>query len=157
MRYKMTYLALAALLVLPAILLISSCKKEVTPYKTPFFHINVDNKNTVEVLSNRKDIVDYKVYLSAELQFDPITVQYEVIVGNGLLAGRDFDLITTGTTLNFAPGIFERPITIAWKQSTLDPSKDNTIRIRLVSNSKNYIMGLPGPDQLQRELIITKK
>ena len=142
---------------LPALMLISSCKKEFTPYETPFFHINVDNKATVEVLANRKDVVDYKVYLSAELQFDPITVQYEVIVGNGLLEGRDFDLITKGTTLNFAQGIFERPITIAWKEVTLDPTKDNTIRIRLVSNSKNFTMGLPGPDQLQRELIITRK
>ncbi len=155
MKHKITYLA--ALVFLPVLMLTSSCKKEVTPYDTPFFHINVDNKATVEVLANRKDVVDYKVYLSAELQFDPIAVQYEVIVGNGLLAGRDFDLITTGTTLNFAPGIFERPITIAWKQATLDAAKDNTITIRLVSNSKNYTMGLPGPDQLQRELIITRK
>ena len=155
MKDKMKYMS--ALVILVVLMLMFSCKKEVTPYDNPFFHINVENKSTVEVLANRKDVVDYKVYLSSELQFDPITVQYEVIVGNGLLAGRDFELITSGTTLNFAPGIFERPITIAWKQATLDPAKDNTIRIRLVSNSKNYTMGLPGPDQLQRELIITRK
>ena len=149
---------LLSIVVLPTLFLTSSCsKQEFEPYKVPFFHISVDNKSTVEVLSNRRDAVDYKVYLSAELQFDPIVVQYEVIVGNGLLAGRDFELITTGTSLNFPQGIFERPITIAWKESPVDPAKDNTIKIRLLSNSKNYTMGLPGPDQLQRELIITKK
>lgn len=136
----------------------ASCKEqEVEPYKNPFFHIHVDNRSTVEVLSNRKDTVDYKVYLSAELQFDPIDVQYEVKVGNGLVAGRDYELLTQGTTLNFPSGIFERPIRIAWKEAALDATKDNTITIRLLSNSKNYTLGLPGPDGLQRQLVITKK
>ncbi len=138
--------------------LLSSCKKEeFSPYNTPFFHINVDNKSTVEVLSNRKDTVGYMVYLSAELQFDPIDVQYEVKVGNGLLEGRDFELLTKGTTLTFPQGIFERPVKIAWKESALDPTKDNTITIRLLSNSKNYTIGMPGPDGLQRQLVITRK
>lgn len=144
--------------VLPLLLLISSCgKEEFAPYNNPFFHIMVDNKGTVEVLANRKDVVDYKVYLSAELQFDPIDVEYEITVGNGLKEGVDFDLITKGSKLTFPQGIFERPITIQWKESILDPAKDNRIIIRLISNTKNYTMGLPGPDQLQRQLIITKK
>ena len=144
--------------VLPLLLLISSCgKEEFEPYNNPFFHIMVDNKGTVEVLANRKDAVDYKVYLSAELQFDPIDVEYEITVGNGLKEGVDFDLITKGAKLTFPQGIFERPITIQWKESILDPAKDNRIIIRLISNTKNYTMGLPGPDQLQRQLIITKK
>lgn len=137
---------------------LASCsKQEFKPYNTPFFTINADNKSTVEVLSNRKDTVDYKVYLSAVLQFDPIDVQYEVKVGDGLLSGRDYVMLTQGTTLNFPPGIFERPIRIAWKEAAVDPAKNNTITIRLVSNSKNYTMGLPGPDGLQRQLVITKK
>jgi hypothetical protein len=144
--------------VLPLLLLISSCsKEEVVPYNNPFFHIMVDNKGAVEVLANRKDKVDYKVYLSAELQFEPIDVQYQVTIGNGLTEGVDFDLITKGNKLTFPQGIFERPITIQWKESVLDPVKDNRIIIRLISNTKNYTMGLPGPDELQRQLIITKK
>ncbi|MDQ7949541.1 MAG: hypothetical protein REI93_11890 [Pedobacter sp.] len=75
---------LLALVILPSLLSISSCKKEVTPYNNPFFHIMVDNKGSVEVLSNRKDVVNYNVYLSAELQFEPIEVKYEVVVGNTL-------------------------------------------------------------------------
>jgi hypothetical protein len=108
-------------------------------------------------LANRKDTVDYKVYLSAQLQFDPIDVQYEVKIGEGLQEDRDFKLLTTGTNLTFPQGIFERPIRIAWKESELDPTKDNTITIRLISNSKNFTIGLPGPDKLQQQLVITKK
>jgi hypothetical protein len=144
--------------ILPLLLLISSCsKEEFEPYDNPFFHIMVDNKGTVDVLADRKDKVDYKIYLSAELQFDPIDVQYEITIGNGLKEGVDFDLITKGNKLIFPQGIFERPITIQWKESVLDPTKNNSIVIRLISNSKNYTMGLPGPDELQRQLVITKK
>lgn len=155
MTHKITYLL--ALIILPAIIIISSCKKEATPYNNPFIHIMVDNKTEIEVLANRKDTVDYKVYLSAQLQFDPIDVEYEVKIGDGLQDGRDFKLLTTGTKLTFPQGIFERPIRIAWKDAVLDPTKDNTITIRLISNSKNFTMGLPGPDKLQQQLVITKK
>lgn len=156
MKHTTTYLF--ALILLMAMFLVTSCSKdEVKPYNNPFFHIHVDNKASIEVLSNRKDTVDYKVYLSAQLQFEPIELQYEVKVGDGLQDGRDFKLMTTGNKLNFPQGIFERSIRIAWKEASLDPAKDNTITIRLISNSKNYTMGLPGPDQLQRQLVITKK
>lgn len=156
MKNKTTYFLIYS--IIPILLVIASCSKEaMTPYNHPFIHINADNKSAIDVLSNRKDTVNYNVYLSAELQFDPIDVQYEVKVGDGLQDGRDFVLITKGNTLTFPPGIFERPISIAWKESVLDPMKDNTITIRLISNSKNYTIGLPGPDQLQKQLVITKK
>ncbi len=155
MKNKITYLIIST--IIAGFTLLSSCKKEVEPFNHPFFHIMVDNKSAIDVLSDRKDLVNYNVYLSAELQFEPIDVNYEVIVGDGLKEGRDFDLITKGTKLNFPPGIFERPITIQWKEAALDPTKNNTIIIKLISNSKNYILGLPGPDQLQKQLVITKK
>lgn len=143
---------------LSAALFLSACKKsEFEPFNEPFFHINVAERSTLEVLDNRKDTVNYPIYLSAELQFEPVDLNYEVKVGNGLVEGRDFSLLTTGTKVTFPPGIFERPVRIAWLDSPIDPTKDNTITIRLLSNSKNYTIGLPGPDGLQRELVITKK
>jgi hypothetical protein len=143
---------------LPTALFLGSCSKsELEPFKEPFFHINVEERSTVEVLSNRKDTVDYKIYLSTELQFEPIDLNYEVKVGNGLVEGRDYSLITKGNKFTFPAGIFERSVRIAWLDSPIDPTKDNTITIRLLSNSKNYTIGLPGPDGLQRELVITKK
>ncbi|WP_199121104.1 hypothetical protein [Pedobacter sp. ASV28] len=156
MRKNLKYIYKASLLVVVA-LMFSCNKEEFKPYDHPFFHIHVGNKSAIEVATDRKDQVDYNVYLSAVLQFDPIDLKYEVVVGNGLQAGRDFELITQGNTLNFPNGIFERPVTIKWLAAAVDPAKNNTITIRLLSNSKNYTIGLPGPDQLQKELIITKK
>lgn len=143
--------------IVSAIMLLAACSKEQVPYDNPFIHINFENKSAIEVLANRKDTVAYPVYLSTKLLFEPVEVQYEVKVGDGLLEGKDFELITKGNSLNFPQGIFERQIKIAWKEATLDPAKDNTITIRLLSNNKNFTMGMPGPDQLQKQLVITKK
>jgi len=155
MKQTIKYLLLTC--ILPAILLAASCKKESVPYDHPFFHINFDNNSSIEVRSNRKDTVEYKVYLSTKLQFEPIELRYEVVAGDGLQEGRDYELLTKGTTMNFVPGIFERPVKIAWKEFVVDTTKNNTLTIRLLSNSKNYTIGMPGPDGLQRELVITKK
>lgn len=156
MKHKITYTL--ALPIFAAVLFIASCAKdEVKPYNNPFFHIMVDNKGEIDVLANRKDTANYNVYLSAQLQFEPIDVQYDIQVGDGLKEGRDFELITKGNTLTFPQGIFQRPVRIAWKESPLDPAKNNTLIIRLLSNSKHFTMGLPGPDQLQKQLVITKK
>lgn len=149
------YIYIASLLIIAN--LFTACKDEFQPYDHPFFHIHVNNSANVVVAADRNDQVDYKVYFSTKLQFEPVDLKYEVVVGNGLLAGRDFELITQGNTLNFPNGIFERPVTIKWIAAPVDPTKNNTITIRLLSNSKNYTIGLPGPDQLQKELIITKK
>ncbi|ACU02663.1 MULTISPECIES: hypothetical protein [Pedobacter] len=155
MKHTKTYLLVPAILLL--LVLVSSCSKETVPYDHPFFHINFDSRSRIEVLSNRKDTVSYKVYLSSSLQFEPIDLTYEVIVGDGLQENRDFVLITKGPTLTFPQGIFERPIKIAWKESVLDPAKNNTLTIRLLSNTRNFTLGMPGPDQLERELLIIKK
>lgn len=152
---KSKYIYILSLLL--SITLFSACKDEFEPYDHPFFHIHVNNSANVVVATDRNDQVDYKVYFSTKLQFEPVDLKYEVIVGNGLLAGRDFELITQGNTLNFPNGIFERPVSIKWIAAPVDATKNNTIIIRLLSNSKNYTIGLPGPDQLQKELIITKK
>lgn len=138
--------------------LMASCNKdEFVPYDTPFVHINFENKSEIEVVSNRKDTVNYPVYLSTKLLFEPVDVQYEIKTGDGLQEGRDFVLLNKSSTLNFPQGIFERHVSIAWKNGTIDPAKDNKLTIRLISNSKNFNLGMPGPDHLQQQLVITKK
>lgn len=154
MKHILTYLLASAILL---VLLMPSCSKESVPYDTPFIHINFENKSLIDVLSNRKDTVDYMVYLSSELLFEPVNVQYEIKLGDGLEEGRDFVLLNESKGLNFPQGIFERPVRIAWKDVPVDATKDNRLTISLISNSKNFILGLPGPDQLQKQLIITKK
>lgn len=113
MKNITTYLLASAILLV--LFLMASCSKENVPYDTPFVHINFENKSVIEVLSNRKDTVNYMVYLSSKLLFEPVDVQYEIKLGDGLQEGRDFVLLNKANVLNFPQGIFERPIRIAWK------------------------------------------
>lgn len=152
-----TYIKQLSGILLLALMVAACSKEEFSPYDQPFININVNDQDTVTVASNRTDTVDYNVYLSSKLLFEPLDVTYEVSIGDGLQEGRDFELITKGTTLTFPQGIFQRPIRIAWFASEVDSTKTNKLTIRLLSNSKNYTLGLPGPDQLQKQLVITKK
>ena len=153
---KKAYLSFFTSLACICVLLHSCSKDEYKPYNNPYFHIHVDNKDTVSVRYNRKDEVAYKVYLSAELQYTGITLDYEVLAGNGLQEGKDFIVKTPGSSLSFPPGLFERAITIAWLENPVDPTKNNTVIIRLKDNSKHFTVGLPGPDNRQRQLVIVK-
>ncbi|WP_295117069.1 hypothetical protein [uncultured Chitinophaga sp.] len=143
--------------VMLVLMVIAACNKdEVKPYDHPFVHIHVANEDTVFVRFNRKDTVNYNVYYSGKLQFEPMDVKYSVVAGNGLQEGRDYKLINTSDTLHFVQGMFERPVRIAWLESPLAPQQNNSLTIRIISNSKNYTIGLPGPDKLQSSLVIIK-
>jgi len=138
--------------------ILCSCgKNEVEPYDKPFIHIMKDDAQNVTVTSNRRDIVAYNVYLSSRTLSSSLEVTYSIVVGDGLKQGVDFRVITNGNTLVFPPSIFDMPIRIQWLEHTVDPSKDNTLRIVLEKNNQNILMGLPGPDHHQRELVITKE
>lgn len=139
------------------LLFTSSCNKElITPYDHPFFYIHLNQASMVNVQSTRNETIDYKVYFSTKMQYEPITLKYEVIVGNGLQEGVDFELINAVKELVFKPGYFEMPISIRWKSNPIDASKDNSVTIKLLSNDKNITIGLPGPDKHQTELKIVK-
>ena len=98
----------------------------------------------------------YNVYLSSPASTETVTVTYEIEVGDGLQDGRDYKILTEGNTLTFLPGIYDMPIRVQWYPNPVDPEKDNSITIRLISNDKGYDIGLPGPDKNQSVFTITK-
>lgn len=136
-----------------------SCNlEEYEPYDLKFIHIMDKNASSTNVSSKANTISTYNVYLSApasEMK-ETVNVQYEIIVGNGLKEGVDYKLLTEGKTLTFLPGIYDMPIRIQWISHPIDPTKDNTLKIVLVSNDKGYALGLPGPAQNQKEFTIIK-
>lgn len=137
--------------------LFSSCGLDENPeYDLKFVHIMVNESSSVNVSAKANTIGTYNVYLSAPASNESVTVTYEVIVGNGLKEGVDYELQDKNNTLTFLPGIYDMPIRIRWMANPVDPSKDNTIKIRLISNDKGYTIGLPGPSKNQSELTITK-
>ncbi len=135
---------------------LSCSKDEYKPFDQPFVHIHVNNASTIQVQANRNQVVNYNIYLSAKLQYEPTQVYFEVIAGNGLTEGTDYELVTTGKTLTFAPGVFEMPVTIRWKSNPLDTTKNNILTIRITGNDRDFTVGLPGPDKNQSALIIQK-
>jgi len=135
----------------------TSCNKEVsTPYDNPFFYIHVNQASEINVQAARSETVPYTVYFSTKLQYEPIDLTYEVIVGDGLKEGIDFELLNKENKLKFKPGYFEMPIEIRWIKNPIDETKDNSLTIKLLNNSKNLTVGLPGPDKKQSSLKIVK-
>lgn len=138
-------------------LLATSCGLDEVPrYDIKFVHIMMNESSTTTVSSKATMVGTYNVYLSAPASNETVTVTYEIIVGDGLQEGKDYKILTTGNTLTFLPGIYDMPIRIQWYPNPVDPEKDNTIKIRLISNDKGYSTGLPGPDQNQSLFTITK-
>lgn len=143
--------------VLGILLLFNSCGLDENPaYDLKFIHIMVNESSTVNVSHRANTIGSYNVYLSAPASNETVTVTYEIIVGDGLKEGVDYKLMSNDNTLTFLPGIYDMPIRIQWMANPVDSSKDNTIKIKLISNDKGYTIGLPGPAKNQSELTITK-
>ena len=139
------------------LLLFNSCGLDENPaYDLKFIHIMVIESSAVNVSQRANTIGSYNVYLSAPASNETVAVTYEIIVGDGLKEGVDYKLMSNDNTLTFLPGIYDMPIRIQWMANPVDSSKDNTIKIKLISNDKGYTIGLPGPAKNQSELTITK-
>ena len=127
-------------------------------YDTPFVRISTETgEASTVVLSDVKNVNTYNVYLSSTPQTEVVTVDFEILAGDGLQSGVDYEVVTEGTTLSFLPGIYAMPVRIRWMEHRVDPSKDNTLTIRLTGNSRGSCLGYPGPDQKQRQLLIEKR
>lgn len=145
-------------LLLSVVLLAACDKDDAVTFTEPFLRVSTQNgASRVVVRTNVKNVNTYYIYLSSAPLASNLEVNYEVLVGDGLQAGVDFELVTTANQITFLPGIYEMPVRVRWLEHTVDPTKDNTLTIRLVSNSMNLTMGYPGPDANQRELVITKE
>lgn len=144
---------------LAALLLFAACEKdESIVFDQPFVRIATSTGgSTTVVLSDVKNVNTYTVYLSSRPQTQNLEVNYEIVVGDGLTAGVDYEVVTPGNTLTFLPGIYSMPIRIRWMEHVVDPTKDNTLTIRLTGNSRGYTLGYPGPDHNQRQVVIEKR
>ena len=156
MIYRYLYFILYTLCFSAA--LIGCADQEGEWFDEPFVRISTDTgQSSTVVLSDVKNVNTYTVYLSSTPLTEELTVDYEVIVGDGLQSGVDYELVTQGNTLSFLPGIYTMPVRIRWMPHRVDPSKDNTLTIRLTGNSRSFTLGYPGPEHLQRQLVIEKK
>lgn len=127
-------------------------------FDEPFVRISTETgASSTVVMSDVKNVNTYNVYLSSTPLSENLEVSYEIIVGNGLQAGVDYQVVTTDNPLVFLPGIYAMPIRIRWLEHRVDPAKDNTLTIRLTGNSRGFVLGYPGPDHKQSQLVIEKQ
>lgn len=138
---------------------VSSCADDgPEAFDQPFVRIATESgASSIVVMSDVKAVNTYTVYLSSRALTDNLEVSYEIVVGDGLVSGVDYQVVTTENPLVFLPGIYTMPIRIRWLEHRVDPSKDNTVTIRLTGNSKGFALGFPGPDHVQSQLVIEKR
>jgi len=146
------------LLLMLSTLLWTACSEEHEPIEHSYLHFLLDDGTAQAIVPSDVNAINtYYVYLSSPLLSEPLSVQYEVIVGNGLTEGEDYELLSSERQLTFLPGVQEMPIRIRWIPNPVDTSKDNTLILRLLSNDQGLTLGMPGPDEKMRELHIEKK
>ena len=134
------------IVMLLALVALCGCQKEeFEGFDMPFVKVTTTTgASQTVVLSNVNNINTYVVSVSSKMLTTALVVNYEIVVGDGLQEGVDYELVTTGNQLTFEPGIYDMPIRIKWLA-------------RLTGNSQNLHLGVPGPDGLQKQLVIEKK
>ena len=142
-----------------AVVALCACQKEeFEGYDVPFVKIaTTTGASQTVVLSDVNNVNTYLVTVSSKALTSALVVDYQIVVGDGLQEGIDYQLVTTGNQLTFEPGVYDMPIRIKWLAHTVDETKDNTLTIRLTGTNQNLQLGVPGPDGLQKQLVIEKK
>ncbi len=147
------------IIMLLAIITLCGCQKEeFEGFDVPFVKVTTTTgASQTVVLSNVNNVNTYMVSVSSKALTSALVVDYQIVVGDGLQEGVDYQLVTTGNQLTFEPGVYDMPIRIKWMAHTVDETKDNTLTIRLTGTNQNMQLGVPGPDGLQKQLVIEKK
>ena len=100
--------------------------------------------------------MSYFVELHAETRQSDVVVTYEVVPGDGLKEGVDY-ILNESKTVTFPKNVYRMPLRIQYMRHTVDPSKDNTLTIRLLStNDPEVSVGYPGPSKKYSTHTVTK-
>ncbi len=155
MKNKIVFIAIVSAL-------LSSCDSTkplmFTTFDTPFIYIeSEEGARETRMADNVSDEKTYYIYMSTKALDRKVQVRYEIIAGDGLTEGVDYEISPSSTNpVSFNPGRYVAHMRIIWKSHAVDPAKDNTLRIVLTENSENFTMGYPGPDKYNIEHKITR-
>lgn len=136
--------------ILLALLASASCEKQqYIIYDHPYVFVKYANdagmSETSSVLSMSNNLVrSYNFCLSSKTPEEPITVYYEIAVGDGLTEGVDYVLMDEGNSVTFEPGTFVVPISIKYLRRKVDKTQDNTLTIRITGSDPVMDIGVPG-------------
>src|SRR5690625_6572790 len=116
------------------ILTVSCELDENPPYDLKFIHIMHNNSSEVSVNAMANTVATYNVYLSSGRFTETVTVTYDIIAGDGLEEGDDYEVLNKNRKLEFRPGIYDMPNQIQWHINPVDPEKHNKLKIQLKDN-----------------------
>ena len=127
-----------------------------------FVYIADGSGATSAVVSNSSDSGKttplYVTLSTVKTSFDaPVKVYYEAIPGNGLKENVDYKIADkSGSPLEFTDGDKVMPIRITWLTNpAFDPSKDNTLTIKLTDSNLAYLQ--MGSGSFKSTFVFTKK
>ncbi len=144
---------------LAAVLCLSACSDRTDRLFRDFFVSVADETGaqTSKVLSTDNNrVVTYFFSLVSEERTEPLTVYFDVILGDGLADGVDLEFQTANRSITFNPGVYKRPFRINYLNHPVDPAKDNTVQIIITGTSDPDInIGYPGPSAKFSSHIIT--
>ena len=138
------------LFIILAFLAFISCEKQqYIIFDHPYVFVKYSNdaamSETSSVLSMSNNLVrSYDFCLSSKTPEHPITVFYEIVAGNGLTEGVDYEILDKGNSVTFEPGTFIQPISIKYLRRKVDKNMDNTITIRITGSDPVMDIGVPG-------------
>lgn len=148
------------ILLLFAALVVAGCAKNELPlFDEPFVYVETSTGSDVAVVgADMKATVTYYIGISCPAFTDPINVSFQVTCGDGLKEGVDYEVITTGGSVSFLPGIWRMPVRLRWMDHVIDETKDNSVVIALTgTDPAGFTLGYPGPAARGSKLVITKK
>lgn len=145
----------AIIYILSSLVFLTACEKHQNIlFDTPFVKITdsagQSEMNVDKTMNGILSELQVSISVSGEYFTQPISIEYETIIGNGLTEGKDFKIQSnTKSPLTFDPGTYILPVRILWyKTDGFDPAKDNTLTLKLSGSSLDgMILGLPGPDK----------
>lgn len=138
---------------------VCSCKDNLHLVFSDYFVCIKDEygMSSSDVNTEIEGVYTYYVNLVSPTRTEKLSVDYEIISGEGLENGVDYIIVSQSRQVVFAPGITSMPIRIDFRQKRVDENKDNTITIRLKSTSDSSVrIGYPGPEAKFSEYKIKK-
>lgn len=128
-------------------------------FKDFFVCIKDESGGATSVVNSQSDqfVATYYISLVSTERDTPLTVDYDITVGNGLREGVDFVLQSESRSVTFQPGVYSRPVRINFLRRTVDPTRDNTLTLTLTGTSDpSLLLGYPGPSHYYSRHVVTK-
>ena len=157
----MKYRLLSIIVIAASLLLnLAGCSDRPSDFVFRDYFVSISSESgdvSSSVLSSSDNLVlQYPVRLVSQEREEDLTVEFEVIPGDGVQEGVDY-VLPARKSVTFSNKEYLKYIRINYLKHKLDEGKDNTLVIRLTSTSDPSVgIGYPGPSKRFSSHTVTK-